>query len=275
MQFVNIFIIKFCLFCEANFHITFSPEREIQALNKECCKQQYVKPASSKHIFKKWGFVTSSNYLYCLLVIILNSWLKNCCYELKMQGFVLKKHVGFQQFFQQQFQFFHTQQLNLTGFLHHNQQRKKGLGFRWKNKVVENSLINSTEWNQEERVKKPSLEQVSVSRELQMCQESSWCSKIAKLAQAQLLQPLQTRSVQVPRLLHIFINQTKPTQSGFFLHFYAYRRPRIKEVHNWQKRNITVASPPENIQYLVLLKVQGCIVVSQLRKITAANWINK
>lgn len=39
---------------------------------------------------------------------------------------------------------------------------------------------------------------------------------IASLVQTQLLQPLQTRSVQVPRLLHIFINQTKPTQSGFF-----------------------------------------------------------
>lgn len=138
-------------------------------------------------------------------------------------GFCSKKHVGFQQFFQQQFQFYHTQELILTGFLHHNQQRKKGcsmdLDFRWKNNVVENSLINSPEWNQEERVKKPSLEQVSVSRELQMCQESSWCSEIAKLAQAQLLQPLQTRSVQVPRLLHIFINQTKPTQTGFFLTF--------------------------------------------------------
>lgn len=39
---------------------------------------------------------------------------------------------------------------------------------------------------------------------------------IASLVQTQLLQPLQTGSVQVPRLLHIFINQTKPTQSGFF-----------------------------------------------------------
>lgn len=42
---------------------------------------------------------------------------------------------------------------------------------------------------------------------------------IASLVQAQLLQPLQTGSVQMPRLLHIFINQTKPTQLGFFLTF--------------------------------------------------------
>lgn len=130
-----------------------------------------------------------------------------------------EKHVGFQQFFQQQPQYFHTQQLNLTGFLHHNQQRNKGClmdwDFRWKNKVVENFLINSTEWNQEEKVKKPSLEQISVNSELQMCQERSQCSEIANLVQTQLLQPLQTRSVQVPRLLHIFINQTKPTQSVF------------------------------------------------------------
>lgn len=40
--------------------------------------------------FKKWGFVTSSNYLYCLLVIIINSWLKNCCYELKKQDLLWK-----------------------------------------------------------------------------------------------------------------------------------------------------------------------------------------
>lgn len=52
MQFVNIFIIE-CLFCEANFHITFSPEREIQALNKECCKPAVCETSKLKTYFLK------------------------------------------------------------------------------------------------------------------------------------------------------------------------------------------------------------------------------
>lgn len=53
MQFVNIFIIKFCLFCEANFYITFSPERETQALNKECCKPAVCEISKLKTYLKK------------------------------------------------------------------------------------------------------------------------------------------------------------------------------------------------------------------------------
>lgn len=53
MQFVNIFIIKFCLFCEANFYITFSPERETQALNKEYCKPAVCEISKLKTYLKK------------------------------------------------------------------------------------------------------------------------------------------------------------------------------------------------------------------------------
>lgn len=74
MQLVNIFIIKFLIFCEANFHTTFFPQREAQALNQESCKPAVRETSQFKtHLKKKKkkafarGFVTCSNFYLAYL----------------------------------------------------------------------------------------------------------------------------------------------------------------------------------------------------------------
>lgn len=105
------------------FILQFPLKEKLKLSTKNVANQQYVKQASPKHIVKKYLPVrfTCSIFLYCLLAVIFNSWLKICCSELKKGFFVQKKCAGFQQFFQRQSYFFHTQQFNLTGFLHRNQ----------------------------------------------------------------------------------------------------------------------------------------------------------
>lgn len=161
--------------------------------------------------------------------------MKNLLLWIEKAGFCFKKNIGFQQFFKQQSQFFHAQQLNLTVFLHYNQQKKKrlfkGLGFQMKKQGC--WKFSNQCYSMKSRGKSEKAFLGAGQRE-QRATNVPGELLIASLVQTQLLQPLQTGSVQVPRLLHIFINQTKPTQSGFFfLHSYAYRRPRTKWVHNW------------------------------------------